>query len=326
MTRIVLAVLWLLFAAVPLLWWVNGRRKVDVWRALPVPAALLAVDGAVVRRTGPSEDVAFDVVGGLPARGHVMRVRDRAGTWLALSGLRGGALAIALPADAVAERRDRVLAELGARLAHDINTPLSALHGHLDLIAHETISPSARESVQTCQRELTRLQTTAQDLLTFTRLRAGGGQRSTHYAGALAEEAAAALLDQADAAQATLRVTVPVAPVRVEVAEADVVRALRNLIANALAYGLGEQRDVEVAVRADADSVTFSVADSGKGMAQDELDALSEPLVRGAGTGPGTGLGLTIVVEVLAGHGGRLRAERVDDGRFALAFTLPRTA
>lgn len=324
MTALLVA-LWIVLAAVPFAWWFHARRGIDIWRHLPVPAALLDRDGTVRETAGPATEVGFDATSGVPALGQVVRTKAADGTPLALAGVRGGAIAVALPRDPIADRRDRVLAELGSRLAHDINTPLDALRGHLDLIAHEPISDAARESVRTCQRELSRLQTTAQDLLAFTRLRAGGGRRAPHVAGALAEEAAAALLDRADALGATLTVVVPSERVVIEVAEGDVVRALRNLVGNALTHGLGERREVVVRVTADADTVTFSVEDSGPGLPADDLQRLTEPLVRGDGvSAPGSGLGLTIVAEVLAGHGSTLRVSPRAEGGAILSFTLPR--
>lgn len=321
----VLVVAWLALAAVPFAWWLVTRRRVDVWRLMPVPAAMLDSSGRVRARTGPASDVAFDVATGLPAPGHVIRTRASDGTPLALGGIRGGAIAVALPRDPVADRRDHILAELGSHLAHEINTPLDAVRGHLDLIAHEAITDAARASVRTCQRELARLQTTAQDLLAFTRLRAGASRRSHHLAGALAEEAAAALLDRADELGATLTVDVPSERVVVDVAEGDVLRALRNLIGNALTHGLGTRRDVHVAVAADRDSVTFSVADSGPGLSAADVVRLSEPLARGEGvTGPGSGLGLAIVSEVLVAHGSTLVTSRHEGGGGVLSFTLPR--
>jgi signal transduction histidine kinase len=324
--RVTLAAAWLLLGLPPLLWWAWTRRRIDVWRAMPVPAALLSPTGQPHRRSGPAADADLTPTSGLPAAGQVARARSRDGTPLALTGLRrGGALALALPADPVADRGTRLLAELGARLAHDINTPLAALHGHLDLLTHQHLDDRALASVRTCQRELTRLQTTAQDLLTYTRLRAGGSTRQPHLAGALAEEAAAALLAHADTLGATLTVYVPAERVTIDAAEADLVRALRNLISNALTHGLGTPREVRVTVAATPDTVTFTVTDTGPGLTPGQLTDLAEPLRRGPATRTaGSGLGLAIVTEILTGHGSTLRPGRDPDGRPHLAFTLPR--
>lgn len=326
-SRLILAVTWLLLALPPLWWWLRNARRLDPWTVLPIPAALLAPDGTITDQTGPMPPGTFTPRTGLPPAGQVARTSTTDGTPLALTGLKGGgALAVILSTDPVGQRRDKVLAELGARLAHDINTPLAALVGHLDLIAHQPISDQAHASVRTCQRELTRLQTTAQDLLTFTRLRAGGGARSSQLAGALVEEATAALLDTADELQAVLTVQVPTERVLVDVAEADLVRALRNLILNSLRHGLGTERTVLVSVTATPDTVTFAVADSGPGLNPEQLAELSQPLARGHADAPGSGLGLAIVAEVLTGHGTHLSTSRDDQDRPQLTFTLPRLA
>jgi len=323
--RYALAGAWLLLGLTPLTWWAFTRRHVNLWHTMPVPLALLDNDGQPRRHTGPATDVDLRPLTGLPAAGRVTRTNSADGTPLALTGLRrGGAVAVALPADPVGERRDRVLAELGARLAHDINTPLTALHGHLDLLGHESLDARALASVRTCQRELTRLQTTAQELLTYTRLRAGGSPRRPHLAGALAEEATAALLDQADALDATLVVEVPADRVFVQVAEAELVRALRNLISNALNHALGQQREVIISVDSTTETVTFAVSDSGPGLSPEQLHELSQPLVRGPDAGPGSGLGLAIVTEILIGHGTTLTTGHSPQGRAQLSFTLPR--
>jgi signal transduction histidine kinase len=328
--RYALASTWLTLGLLPLVWWAWTRRHVDLWHAMPVPLALLDRDGHAIRQVGPATEADLTSASGLPVAGRVARARSSDGTPLALTGLRrGGAIAVALPADPVGDRRDRVLAELGARLAHDINTPLAALQGHLDLLTYHDLEQQAVTSVRTCQRELSRLQTTAQDLLTYTRLRAGGSPRHTHLAGALAEEAAFALLDHADALDATIEVHVPAELVLVAVAEAELVRALRNLITNALTHGLpeveGQQREVIVTVDNTPDTVTFAVADSGPGLTSAQLADLCQPLVRGPDTrSPGSGLGLAIVAEVLAGHGSSLHTGHDSHGRAELSFALPR--
>lgn len=346
---------WLVLAAVPFGWWAWSRRQVDTWRAMPVPAALLDREGAVRSTAGPPPAAGFTFTGALtstPARGRVVRLRGPSGVPLAATGVRGGTLVLALPADPLREHRDTLLADLGSRLAHDVNTPLAALVGHLDLIAHQDLNPVAAGSVHTCQRELARLQTITSDLLTLTRLRANAGGRTVCLAGALAEDAAGAFLDRADELGVQLSVQVPSTRVAVEVAEADLVRALRNLVANALQHGLpdghqpppgqddqddpdgphpaaradaAEVVDVVVSVDTDPDTVVFSVADRGPGIDPADLPNLCDPLVRGRDVrGEGSGLGLAIVAEVLVGHSSALSCQPRRGGGTVLSFALPR--
>jgi signal transduction histidine kinase len=317
---------WLASLAVLAGWWLFSRTRTDIWRALPVPAALLGPDGKARRTTGPPAGGDLTLASSLPAPGLVTRSRAADGTPLALSGVRGGALALALSPDPIADRRERSLSELAPRLAHDLNTPLSAMRGHLDLMARQPIPEEARTSLNVCQAETERMIALTADLLALTRLRAGTARRGVEHAGALAEEAAAALLTEADESHADLQVDVPTDRVLVEVAAEDLIRALRNLIANALRHGLSaDRRAVRVAVTADAVSVRFAVADSGPGLDAGELARLCEPLARGRRDGStGSGLGLAIVAEVLAAHGSELQVEPADGDGACLSFDLPR--
>ncbi len=320
----VLTVLWLAGTLVPLVWWLRQRRRPDLWTSLPLPAAVLNSTGTPTATGGPHSPSDLTVDLALPAPGRTARSRSRDGSPVALTGLPGGALALALPADPVRERRDHLLADLGGRLAHDLNTPLAAVLGHLDLVAHEPISEQARNSITVCQAEIARAHTLAGDLLALTRLRAGTARRAHEHAGAIAEGAASALLPLADQLDAELVVETPSDRVLVDVVADDLLRALRNLLTNALQHGLGERRRVRLCVDADSTSVTFRVQDSGPGLAPDELVRLSEPMVRGQTQAIGSGLGLAIATEVVGAHGGELTSGR--NGAWAeLRFTLPRT-
>lgn len=322
--RWITAGLWVASLALLGSWWLLTRRRVDTWRLLPVPAALLDTSGAVRARTGPPGGPDLAAATGVPAPGQVVRGATADGTPLAVAGFRGGALAVALPRDPVTDRRDAMLAELAPRLAHDVYTPLTAVVGHLDLVAHEPISDVARQSITVCRNEIERIATMSRDLLTLTALRGGTATRTHAYAGALAEEAVAGVLPLADELDAAVTFEAPAEAAVVGVAEGDVIRALRNLLLNALRHGLGDDRHVTLRVAGTDDAVTFAVTDSGPGVPPEKLDALCQPMVRGDGSvGPGSGLGLAIVAEVLRAHGSRLTVTNAPNGA-TFAFTLPR--
>jgi signal transduction histidine kinase len=322
--RWVVGLLWVTSLAALAGWWLLTRRRIDTWRLLPVPAALLDAGGAVRSRTGPPGGPDLAAATGVPAAGQVVRGATADGIPLAVAGFRGGALAVALPRDPVADRRDAMLAELAPRLAHDVYTPLSAIVGHLDLIAHEPISDAAQQSVRVCQQELERIAAMSRDLLALTAIRGGTARRTSAYAGALAEEAIAGVLSLADELGAQVTFEAPAEAAIVEVAEGDIIRALRNLLLNALRHGLGQARQVTLRVTGTDDAVTFAVIDSGPGVAAEDVESLCQPMVRGEGvTGSGSGLGLAIVAEVLRAHGSRLEVSSDNDGA-TFAFTLPR--
>jgi|GEM_PF-5409386 len=308
MSRWVLAVVWAVGAAVPLAWWVAMRTRVDAWRHLPVPAALVRADGSVVTATGPASPVSLHPDEGLPLPGRVVRLRARDGGRLAAAGVPGGAVVLALPDDPVADRRDQVLAALGGRLAHDAATPLMVVTGHLDLLARLDLPPGAATSLAAAQVETRRLGDLVTAALTAVRAAAGGGVRVDCPAGALVEEAVVGLLPVADAAGVDVAVALPQGSVRVRAAEGDLVAALRNLLVNAVQHGCAGVPAPRVLAAVDATDheVVFRVRDPGPG----------------PGTRP-PGLGLSTVDAVLAAHG-TWREVRVDDGGTTVSFSLPR--
>ena len=85
------------------------------------------------------------------------------------------------------------------------------------------------------------------------------------------------------------------------------VRAVENLVENALKYG---SQAVLRTGREDGDRVYIEVEDDGVGIAEDERQAMLEPFVRGdaARTSPagGFGLGLSITASIANSHGGDL--------------------
>lgn len=228
-------------------------------------------------------------------------------------------------ADGLTASRERLLAALAPRLAHEVATPLTAVRGHLEVVADDPAGPAAARSLSVALAELDRVVELARDLLALTTVRAGAGPRTREQLAALVEEAVIGLLPLADELGATLTVQAPEQPLAVDVVAGDLIRAVRNLTANALRHGLGTARAVTVTVAPRGSArVRVAVHDSGAGLGPDQLAALSVPYVRGPAAPPGgAGLGLAIVTEVLAAHGSELHAGRDAHGG-VLWFELPR--
>jgi signal transduction histidine kinase len=94
-----------------------------------------------------------------------------------------------------------------------------------------------------------------------------------------------------------------------------------NLINNSLdAMPLGGKLSVTTAPS--VDSVVIVLADSGEGIAKDELDLIFDPLFS-TKPGRGTGLGLTIVKQIISEHGGEVEVESEPGRETVFRITLP---
>jgi signal transduction histidine kinase len=105
-------------------------------------------------------------------------------------------------------------------------------------------------------------------------------------------------------------------------------QVLVNLLANAF-EATGEAGPVRVVVSVHGDSVVLHVRDGGPGLAPGVLARLFEPLV--TTKNHGTGLGLALSHEIIAAHGGSLRAFNLAEGGACFEITLaaviePKTA
>jgi len=111
----------------------------------------------------------------------------------------------------------------------------------------------------------------------------------------------------------------------------ELIRALENLVENALKYGAaGKRVDIALArgqTRSAASEARVSVRDYGPGIAPEHLPRLTERFYRvdvaDSRAQGGTGLGLALVKHVLNRHGGRLTIESILGAGAAFTMHLP---
>jgi two-component system sensor kinase FixL len=133
-------------------------------------------------------------------------------------------------------------------------------------------------------------------------------------------------LVRADAEQRRVRLTLLADPALPPV-QGDPVQlqqVLLNLLLNAM-DALGDHppatRLVALRVRPVGAAVEVAVSDTGHGIPADQLPRLFEPF---HSTKPsGLGMGLAISRDIIAAHGGRLRAENNETGGATFTFCLP---
>jgi signal transduction histidine kinase len=102
-------------------------------------------------------------------------------------------------------------------------------------------------------------------------------------------------------------------------------QVLINLLENAVAYSEAGTR-MTINARAVDGVVEVSVSDQGVGIAQDDLEKISEKSYRGSQRRQrpgGVGLGLAICQALILAHGGRIWAESKQGHGSTFYFRLP---
>jgi signal transduction histidine kinase len=211
-----------------------------------------------------------------------------------------------------------------AVLGHDLRNPLNAIVNCAYLLERRPDEATARDvaaRILSNGRWMSRL---INDVLDLARLHLGGGLPIRREPTALDDLVARVV--------ATYQVTHPGNAIEVTregaltgLWDEDRLRqVLTNLIGNAIEHG--EEGDA-IRVQLDgtaADSVVFSVINSGT-IPEESLSRLFDPFRRGhAATSRGLGLGLYIVQQIVGGHGGRVEVQSGVDGRTVFRVTLPR--
>lgn len=248
-------------------------------------------------------------------------VRDRAGV------LTGAVLAYNDVTELLGARK--VKDDFVATVSHELRTPLTAALANLELLDDSAeVGAEAHLQVAAARRNMLRLSHLVADLL-FTATATSGRSVIDPFAVDLAmvvDEAVQGAGPQAVAAGIDIQVDLPD---ELEVL-ADGFRLRQvadNLIANALAFTPAGGR-VEVTLSGSARTAELVVADSGEGIAADDLDSVFSAFVRGENArrrlSAGTGLGLTIVRTIVEAHGGTVSVASTVGVGTTVRIVLPR--
>lgn len=213
-----------------------------------------------------------------------------------------------------------------ANAAHELQTPLTALQGHVELALRRERDPeSYRETLRLLDRKLGGLVHTLRALLTLTRLdREDTLDRDLVNLSVLATDEADSFREAAAENDSTLTVTVE-EPVWTR-GQPDLLReAFRNLIDNAVKYT--PEGRVTVAVNHTGEGqARLTCTDTGVGMTDEERKAATSRFYRADGAGQvaeGSGLGLSLVQRIVEEHEGTLRLDSAPGEGTRVTVVLP---
>src|SRR5215475_6245343 len=218
-------------------------------------------------------------------------------------------------------RVEEMRADFIANASHELRTPLAALLGFIETLQGTAKDDAAARTkfLEIMQGQATRMARLIDDLLSLSRI-----ELNAHLQPNTPLDLAPIVRQVVDGLQTLARdrgveikVTAPADTLTVLGDRDELIRALENLVENALKYGAAGKR-VDVAVgraqtRAGLPEARVAVRDFGPGISPEHLPRLTERFYRvdvaDSRSQGGTGLGLALVKHVLNRHAGRLTIE-----------------
>jgi len=275
----------------------------------------LAVARRITRPIGRLIEVTRSMAGGDRS--------SRAGDVRAPGELRDLAAAFDQMADTL-DREDQIRRDMVASVAHELRTPIAVLLGGHEALLDGITEPTPAE-LYSLRDEVLRLARMVDDLQTLAAADAAALHLDRHRCDLadIAARAADSLARRFEAADVALRRQLSGAPV---VGDSRWLHQLvTNLLSNALKFTQAGGA-VTISTRLDAGSAVLEVADTGIGIAADELPHIFDRFWRGqrAAQTSGSGIGLAIAAELARAHGGALTASSEPGRRTSFTLTLPR--
>jgi PAS domain S-box-containing protein len=211
-------------------------------------------------------------------------------------------------------------------VAHDLRNSIGAITLQSQLLERRGPESEHRslQSAQSIRRAAERMSAIVQDLLDVARFEAGHLQldRDRLSVKDLIAEVVNEQKDQTAASPLELRNDVPADLPEVWGEKKRVLQALENLVGNAMKFT--SEGTISVGARASDGEVTFWVADTGIGIADEHRQHLFDRFWQArTARRSGAGLGLAIVKAIVQAHGGRLWVESEPGKGSRFFFTLP---
>ncbi|HBG05528.1 MAG: hypothetical protein A2075_04570 [Geobacteraceae bacterium GWC2_58_44] len=213
------------------------------------------------------------------------------------------------------------LGVLAGGIAHDFNNILTAVFGNISLARFQLHDPDrAAKRLEDAEHAIVRASDLTRQLLTFAR----GGEpvKKVIQVNLLVQEAAAFVLHGSNV-RCEYLLAEDIHPVEAD--EGQLSQVIHNLVLNAVqAMPMGGTTTIGTEKVSTADGAQFVrilVADTGAGIAEEDLLKIFDPYF--TTKSQGSGLGLATCYSIVKKHGGKIRAESVPGRGSRFIISLP---
>ena len=232
-----------------------------------------------------------------------------------------------------AEEARRLKQQFAQTISHELRTPLNLIVGFTDLMVQSPeyyggrLLPSYARDLGIIHRNARHLQSLVNDVLDLARIEAAqmGIRPEKTEPHRLVEDAVEATRSLVEVRGVALRTEIEPDLPSLWVDEGRIRQVLLNLLSNAARFT--DQGSITVRVRRHQDEVLFEVADTGVGIAEEDIHGLFEEFRQVSGglrrARGGAGLGLAISKRFVELHGGTIAVESQVGAGSIFWFTLP---
>lgn len=211
---------------------------------------------------------------------------------------------------------NRAKSEFLATMSHELRTPLNAIIGFSEILIGQYFgllgSPKYQEYAEDIHASGTHLLNLVNDILDLSAIEAG--EHDLDYEelaiSDVVDDSSPMILELArrKAIRYTIEVPDDLPPLRAD--RRAIKQILLNLLTNSIKF-TPDDGEIKLRVSTTNTHHIIEVIDTGRGIPDDQIDALTKPFVRGGidshKTQEGTGLGLSIVNSLIGLHNGELR-------------------
>lgn len=210
--------------------------------------------------------------------------------------------------------------------AHELHTPLTALHTNLELALDEQNSTTRTQYLESAQEQSRRLEGLVSGLLDLSRIEAAGSTpiktvlNPTH----LIQQISTQFASSAEMIGQTFVLELTDEQVEINANEMQLRRILVNLLENAQKF-TPPGGTITLHVSSEYDQLIIKVQDTGIGIPEEDLPNLFDRFHRGRNTSryAGNGLGLAIVKALTEIQGGSVTAESKIGAGTTMTVSLP---
>lgn len=227
---------------------------------------------------------------------------------------------------AVVENKELAQRRLIASISHDIKTPLTSVIGYSERLRDDQLTEEKRRAYQERVYEQAmriRALVDAFDDYLDTGLQSGSTPMMLTTAGALCEKLEQEYRFELSDAGISFQVKCAAPDAKVICSWEHLCHLFGNLISNAIQHAGAHPLALELTCCQEAKDVVFRFSDNGKGVPEELLDEIFQPLYTSDKGRKVSGLGLSICRSIAKAHGGTLVAQNRPQGGLELTLRLP---